>query len=571
MQRRDELVGVTVADDGTIRGATGDRKHNYYYLNGNRVGNQGNDGVETVDYVQELAGRLAKGSESQYKVFTPVGSADFDENFMAINGVYPGVSPGTWTVRDGDTLQSVASSLWGDATLWYILADANGLKGDDVLKAGQMLTVPNQVTNVHNTATTFKPYDPGKAIGNTQPTLPDPPPPPAKDGGCGPVAAIIAVVVAAVATVFTAGAASMALAGTLSSLTVSGAMTADAAALVGGGAAIGFGTAVAASVIGGAVGAAAAQGVMIAAGEQSGFNWKGVAMGAVGAAVGSSVLGVTGVGTAVGSAFGGSTASQFAGAAAQGAIRSITTQGIGVLTGAQHSFDWKGVAASAIASGVAYGVGAAVRSVGADFGFDMQSDSGRFVTGVSAGVAAGAASTIVRGGSLGRNVGAISMDAVASTIGNLVVDQVQAGSVGKTDTTAQRVQEAIGGMNAQVLPGGLGGVGSGFVAPEASYSNSTALFGVYGGLVDSSQTPYAGAAALFGPSSGLATSQIDPRPAVLADNSGGSDNLLYAWIVRNSTGLMAGMRPSSSRTTWSARPAWTQHGRTGMRGITARL
>ncbi|MBB5407663.1 YD repeat-containing protein [Paraburkholderia sp. HC6.4b] len=424
VQRRDELVGVTVADEGTIRGATGDRKHNYYYLNGNRVGNQGNDGVETVDYVQELAGRLAKGSESQYKVFTPVGSADFDENFMAINGVYPGVSPGTWTVRDGDTLQSIASSLWGDATLWYILADANGLKGDDVLKAGQMLTVPNQVTNVHNTATTFKPYDPGKAIGNTQPTLPDPPPPPSKDGGCGPVAAIIAVVVAAVATVFTAGAASMALAGTLSSLTVSGAMTAGAAALVGGGAAMGFGTAVAASVIGGAVGAAAAQGVMIAAGEQSGFNWKGVAMGAVGAAVGSSVLGVTGVGSAVGSAFGGSTASQFAGAAAQGAIRSVTTQGIGVLTGAQHSFDWKGVAASAIASGVAYGVGAAVRSVGADFGFNMQSDSGRFVTGVSAGVAAGAASTIVRGGSLGRNVGAISMDAIASTIGNLVVDNI---------------------------------------------------------------------------------------------------------------------------------------------------
>ncbi|MBB5407659.1 YD repeat-containing protein [Paraburkholderia sp. HC6.4b] len=508
VQRRDELVGVTVGDDGTIRGATGDRKHNYYYLNGNRVGNQGNDGVETVDYVQELAGKLAKGSESQYKVFTPVGSADFDENFMAINGVYPGVSPGTWTVRDGDTLQSIASSLWGDATLWYILADANGLKGDDVLKAGQMLTVPNQVTNVHNTATTFKPYDPGKAIGNTQPTLPDPPPPPSKDGGCGPVAAIIAVVVAAVATVFTAGAASMALAGTLSSLTVSGAMTAGAAALVGGGAAMGFGTAVAASVIGGAVGAAAAQGVMIAAGEQSGFNWKGVAMGAVGAAVGSSVLGVTGVGTAVGSAFGGSAASQFAGAAAQGAIRSVTTQGLGVLTGAQHSFDWKGVAASAIASGVAYGVGAAVRSVGADFGFNMQSDSGRFVTGVSAGVAAGAASTIVRGGSLGRNVGAISMDAVASTIGNLVVSQVQAASVAKTATSGDGSMSALYGVGGNyddlvrqttqqsynVSAGdqfaGTAGWSLALQGPAASTGAASAA----GGYVSGTPSPYGGAA-----------------------------------------------------------------------------
>ncbi|MGF6696601.1 YD repeat-containing protein [Paraburkholderia sp. MM5496-R1] len=478
VQRRDELVGVTVADDGTIRGATGDRKHNYYYLNGNRVGNQGNDGVETVDYVQELAGKLAKGSESQYKVFTPVGSADFDENFMAINGVYPGVSPGTWTVRDGDTLQSVASSLWGDATLWYILADANGLKGDDVLKAGQMLTMPNQVTNVHNTATTFKPYDPGKAIGNTQPTLPDPPPPPSKDGGCGGVAQIFAVVIAVAVSVVS----------------------------------MGTGSIVGAMLIG-AAGAAATQGVMIAAGEQHGFDWKGMAIGAVSAGIGAAAAPATSFWTA----------------AAQGAVRSAATQGMALAVGAQRGFDWKGMAASAVASGVGFQAARTINVGGSNLGFNMGSDPGRFVTGMGAGIAAGAASTIVRGGSLGRNVGAITMDAIASTIGNLVVDQVQAGSVGKTDTTAQRVQEAIGGMNAQVLPGGLGGVGSGFVAPEASYSSSTALFGVYGGLVDSSQTPYAGAAALFGPSSGLATSQIDPRPAVLADNSGGSDNLLYAW------------------------------------------
>ncbi|MGF6805652.1 hypothetical protein OKW30_000778 [Paraburkholderia sp. Clong3] len=106
------------------------------------------------------------------------------------------------------------------------------------------------------------------------------------------------------------------------------------------------------------------------------------------------------------------------------------------------------------------------------------------------------------------------MDAIASTVGNLVVDQMQAGSVGKTDYT----QQAIDAVTGQILPGGLGGVGSGFVAPETTYSSGTALFGVYGGLIDSSQTLYSGAAALFGPSSGLATSQIDPRPAVLDDN-----------------------------------------------------
>ncbi|WP_217591466.1 LysM peptidoglycan-binding domain-containing protein, partial [Burkholderia sp. GbtcB21] len=94
-------------------------------------------------------------------VTTPVSVADFDENYMRIDGTYPGASPGTWTVREGETLKSIASALWGDETLWYVLADANGLKSTDELKAGQTLTVPNKVTNVHNTASTFKPYDPG--------------------------------------------------------------------------------------------------------------------------------------------------------------------------------------------------------------------------------------------------------------------------------------------------------------------------------------------------------------------------------------------------------------------------
>ncbi|MDY7807786.1 LysM peptidoglycan-binding domain-containing protein, partial [Burkholderia stagnalis] len=149
VQRRDELVGVSIAPDGTITGSQGDRKHNYYYLNGHRVGNVGNDGVEKVDYVQELAGKLGKGKESQYRVTTPVSVADFDENYLRIDGTYPGASPGTWTVREGETLKSIASALWGDETLWYVLADANGLKSTDELKAGQTLTVPNKVTNVH--------------------------------------------------------------------------------------------------------------------------------------------------------------------------------------------------------------------------------------------------------------------------------------------------------------------------------------------------------------------------------------------------------------------------------------
>ncbi|KWI79054.1 hypothetical protein WM08_30670 [Burkholderia ubonensis] len=423
VQRRDELRGVSVDANGRITGAAGDRKHNYYYLNGNRVGNQGNDGIDRVDYMQELAGKLGKGSENQYRVFTPVSTADFDENYMAINGVYPATSPGQWTVRDGETLKSIASALWGDSSLWYILADANGLKGGDELRPGQLLTVPNKVTNVHNTSTTFKPYDPGKAIGDTQPTLPAPPPPPGP-GGCGGFLSIIAIVVAVVVTAVTLGTATP----------VTGPMAAGAAggAAAGGGAAAAGGVAAGAAAAGassaaiagsvgvglaaGAAGAMAGQLVMIAGGEQHGFNWKGIALSALASGL------TAGMGAGLGAPTGALSA------AVQGAARSVVTQGIGVVTGLQDRFDWKGVAASAIAAGVGFEAGRAISSSVSG----MDPTMGRFITGVGSGLAAGAASTLVRGGGLSRDFGAIAADAFASTVGNMVVDRLQGTSVAKT-------------------------------------------------------------------------------------------------------------------------------------------
>ncbi|RQY32502.1 LysM peptidoglycan-binding domain-containing protein [Burkholderia stagnalis] len=428
VQRRDELRGVSVDANGRIMGAEGDRKHNYYYLNGNRVGNQGNDGIDRVDYMQELAGKLGKGSENQYRVFTPVSTADFDENYMAINGVYPATSPGQWTVRDGETLKSIASALWGDSSLWYILADANGLKGGDELRPGQLLTVPNKVTNVHNTSTTFKPYDPGKAIGDTQPTLPAPPPPPGP-GGCGGFLSIIAIVVAVVVTVYTAGATSGLLGvtatgagatagsglGSLGVATLSGSVT---------GGALGAASGVVAAGVGGTVGALASQGVMVAAGQQRGLDWGGVALSAFSAGS-MSALGGSSAMAAVKSGLG-----QTGSAVASGAARSVITQGLGVITGAQRSFDWTGVAASAIAAGAGSAVG--------------QTALGQtpFIGSVASGVTAGAASTLVRGGSLSRDIGAIAADAVASTVGNMVVDQVQGASVGKTTATPMHPDDA---------------------------------------------------------------------------------------------------------------------------------
>ncbi|MGU7783244.1 LysM peptidoglycan-binding domain-containing protein [Burkholderia sp. PU8-34] len=407
-----------------------------------------------------MAGQLGPGSDERYKIFKPVSTADFDENFMRIDNAYPGPASGSWTVRTGDTLQSIASAVWGDATLWYILADANGLKGEDGLKAGQILKIPNKVTNVHNTSETFKPYDPGKAIGNTQPTLPDPPPPPGKNGGCGGLASIIAVVVAVVASVVSYGT----LAPYATSLATSVGFSGAAATTAG---------AVGAGAVAGTVGAVSSQGVLIAAGEQSGFKWKGVALGAVSGAVAGGVTNVMAPTATIAANGANAGASNGLGAAVlQGAVRSTVAQGIGVATGLQHSFDWKGIAVSAIASGAAYG---ATQVIGQwQYGETWSGMSGAAlradtlnsaVRGMGAGLAAGAASTIVRGGSLASNAGAIAMDAVAGTIGNMVVDQIAS----TPTSTDLRTQQAIAAMNGQILPGGVGASGIGFVSADTSY------------------------------------------------------------------------------------------------------
>jgi len=80
--------------------------------------------------------------------------------------------------NEPQTLETIAVQFWGDASLWHLIADANGLNGprDPEVKVGRTLLIPNQVANVRNAADTFKPYNPSKIIGDVTPTLPLAPP-----------------------------------------------------------------------------------------------------------------------------------------------------------------------------------------------------------------------------------------------------------------------------------------------------------------------------------------------------------------------------------------------------------
>jgi hypothetical protein len=352
----------------------------------------------------------------------------------------------------GDTLRSIAQSAYGDAALWYLIADTNGIASDEQLKVGMELKIPNRITNLHNDYQTFKPYEPSKIIGDTTPTLPDPPPPPAKKKGCGGLALILVIVVAVVVTVITAGAALAVLApaagvGAGATAATAGVWAAGTAALSGSVAAGFTGAAMAAAAIGGAVGSIASQLVGMATGIQEKFSWGQVATSAIGAGI------TSGVGAAFGAS--GGIAGQMgvpqgvARAAVNGAINNVITQGVNILVGEQKKFDWRGVAAGAVGSAISYSIDTAIngevnakgeRVGGMDWAKENPA-TGQFVSRAVGGFASGVARSVIRGGKI--DFANIAADAFGNAIGQAIVDAGVASDMQRQLAAAQERARAI--------------------------------------------------------------------------------------------------------------------------------
>jgi len=305
-------------------------------------------------------------------------------------------------------LYSIAAAVWGDSSMWYLIADANGLTADADIASGQVIRIPNKVTNIHNNSSTMRPYSAGERMGDTSPTLPDAPvapiPTPKQNKKCGGLAKIIVAVVAVVATIYTAGLASGALGAGFGAT-----MSAGATALQGG--------SLFAATIGGAVGNAAGQLAGMALGTQDKFNWGGVATGAL---TGLATAGVASlnVGGSLTSAMNltGATAT-YIGAATNAAVGNMATQGMNILAGQQKNFSWSSVAASAIASPmVKYADEQLFRNGGALAGtWAARNDlPGQFAqTGVSAVVSAASRIVVSRGHVSWTDIAADTISSVA--------------------------------------------------------------------------------------------------------------------------------------------------------------
>ncbi|MBM7127745.1 LysM peptidoglycan-binding domain-containing protein [Dyella flava] len=118
------------------------------------------------------------GSSSSTSVITmyanqqSLGSVNSDGaiNVLATTGGFTNSTNGTqnYTVKSGDTLQSLAQEIYGDSNYGYIIAEANGLEPGSSLTVGMTLQIP-QVTTTANNANTFQPST-QSAVANAGPS-----------------------------------------------------------------------------------------------------------------------------------------------------------------------------------------------------------------------------------------------------------------------------------------------------------------------------------------------------------------------------------------------------------------
>jgi YD repeat-containing protein len=350
--------------------------------------------------------------------------ANFDVNYTPVSPLYPAAAPSSYVTQAGDTLRNVAIKLLGDGSFWYLIGSANGLSDPDaVIPEGRTLTVPNQVISLSNTANVFKPFNIADAIGDTTPTQPALPPvsSPAKKKGCGVLGMILVVVVAVVATVFTAGAAAGALGASVTTATGTatassvGVWAAGTAVLSGSIASGSLAAGLAAAAIGGAIGSIASQGVAIATGLQQGFNWSGVALGAIGASVGAAAGGIPGLRSISAAA---SKANKFLGAAFDAAAGNAITQGVAVVTKLQKDFNWQSVAFAAVSAPVSSYVSPKASRL---FG-GTSTTLGKFASDVSGTVVSAGVRAAIGGKVNGLQV---LTDAFGTAIGNALVGKLQ--------------------------------------------------------------------------------------------------------------------------------------------------
>jgi hypothetical protein len=256
----------------------------------------------------------------------------------------------------------------------------------------------------------FRPYDAASAVGDLSPTQAKPP----KSNKCGAFGQILlAAIAVAVTAIATAGIGALASGAAFSS--AFGAVTSGSLATLGA-------TATAGGALTGGLGVAGAIGVAAAGGAIGSIVSQGIGV-ATGLQQSFSWKGVALAGLSAGITQGVGGSGLFRGISSpvlrtgvNGAVSNALTQGLGVATGLQDKFDWAGVAAAGIGAGVG-------RAVGGIPGFgDLGKLGGSLVSNMAGGIANAASRSVINGTDFGDNIMAALPDIIGQTIGGIIAD-----------------------------------------------------------------------------------------------------------------------------------------------------
>jgi YD repeat-containing protein len=384
-----DLNGQAIARDRGALGTTGPHELWYRY-GGKTVGYTGNNGTQDTDYTASLAARTTAPGTGPFRggAAGATAYADFDQSLAPINSYSQGGGGGSYEARAGDTLAGIAANLWGDSALWYKLAEVNGLGANAALVEGQRISVPAGVMKNSHNAGTFNPYDPSEVIGDIGPA----PKPGANKNKCGVFGAVILAAVAVAVTIAT-----------------SGTLTAALGPVLGG-------------ALSGAAGSVASQMVGLATGIQDKFDWKGVALSAIGGGVGG---GLTQIGGKVGAFL---NADKLLSNVAKGVAGNLANQGLAMATGLQAKFDWAGVAAAGLGSYAGGLAGRALAGPIGKIGSGVVRDMARGgATATADAITSAAATSLINGTSFGDNLLTVLPNVISRTVGNMISGEVQRG------------------------------------------------------------------------------------------------------------------------------------------------
>lgn len=150
-----DVTGQVIRRDEQDSATGGDPHEIWYRFAGRQMGYSGNNGTLETDYQTSIDSRALTQGAGAFRNGAAQGAAhaDFDQFYDPLTTYHQGAAGGSYTTQGGETLGQIAAQLWGDAALWYKLAEANpGAAG--TLAAGQTLRIPSGIQrSTHSAAT----------------------------------------------------------------------------------------------------------------------------------------------------------------------------------------------------------------------------------------------------------------------------------------------------------------------------------------------------------------------------------------------------------------------------------